>query len=107
MRRVLDQTPGELVTMGELAERVFDTAAPTRAEVESVRRASKRLAEQGRLELDYVWAPHLHPSWSSEYDRDHGLWSSVCAKHGYEDDARPNSPGWALAVRRTSKEETS
>lgn len=105
MRRVLDQTPVDAIAISDLAGDVYGTDTPTRAQVESVRRASKRLAEQGRLELDYVWAPHLHPSWISPPEAD-GPWSEVCARHGYDDDTLPLSPGWALAVRMPKEDQS-
>jgi hypothetical protein len=57
-----------------------------RATIESVRRACKRLAEQGVIEIGYV-----------DDDR---RWADIIAERGYPDDARPAHPRWKLAVRR-------
>ena len=65
-----------------------------RATVESVCRASKRLAATGRLQLDYLSAPG---------DNATDLWSDVCAERGYEVGARPAHPHLQLAVRRPNR----
>ena len=55
---VLDEKPrgrhSGWTTMSELAGSAFDTVAPTRAQVESVRRAAKALHARGLVELDYM-----------------------------------------------------
>ena len=93
MRRVEAELTDDPLPMAELAQRVYMHEDPSRAEVESVRRAAKRLAEQGRLEVDYI-----DPDESGL-----GLWSQVCAERGYEPDARPAHPVWQLAVRRNQR----
>jgi hypothetical protein len=68
---------GDGNVMRLLLEKVTDEWQPvvrlagpgaTRSELESTRRACKRLVEQGRLQADYIqrnWEP--------------GLWSEICA----------------------------
>jgi hypothetical protein len=45
-------------TIHAIAAAVFDTTAPTRAQVESVRRAAKRLAGQHRARIDFATQTH-------------------------------------------------
>ena len=53
-RRLIAALPSNWpVTVHELAARVFDTDVPTRAQVESVRRAAKRLAAEHHAILNY------------------------------------------------------
>lgn len=91
MRRLLDELTDEWQTLLGIAGRLHRDAEPPRAMLESARRACKRLAEQGRAELDYI-------------DDQGGLWSNICEKKGYEPDARPAHPGWRLAIRHKEGE---
>ena len=92
MRKLQAALTDEPRTIHRLAEDVF--GADGRAQVESTRRAAKRLAGQGRARLDYI-----------KRDGEAGLWSDVIAERGYEQDARPAHPVWQLAARSAETKE--
>lgn len=62
--------------------------------IEPTRRACKRLAAVGLMQVDY----QDHPGYLRPRDR---LWLDVIAERGYEPDVRPAASCWALVVRRT------
>lgn len=97
MSSVLDRITGEWTPIEDLAAVAMCTKTPTRADVESVRRACKRLAEHGEVELDYVFVDRYK---YGEGIRDGEMWSDIIRENGYEPDARPSHPFWKLAARR-------
>lgn len=104
MRRVLEASSDEWQPVVRLAE-IIAGDGPSRAALESTRRACRRLADEGRLELDYLFHGRVKESWCpsaiAEATADDGrLFSAVIAEKGYMPGARPNHPYWMLAVRR-------
>jgi hypothetical protein len=106
-RKVLDAACDQWVAVVILAERISGGAPAPRATVESVRRACRRLADEGLLELDYVSGRRWDDLYvfrrsvnSDRPDRPQRRWSDVIAEEGYEPDAKPSHPTWQLAVRR-------
>lgn len=90
MQQVLQAVTDEWQPVVRLAAAIGGAA--DRSAVESTRRACKRLAGQGRVQMDYV------------RDDDPGeRWSAIVRENGYEADARPAHPGWMLAVRRVDE----
>lgn len=85
-------------TMRDLAARVTGAEPPSRAAVESVRRASRRLADRGQVELDY-----LDTGYPTEYPgREHrpGVWSDLGdGRNAYAPGHRPAAPCWELVAR--------
>lgn len=66
-------------TVSDLARIVWNTSDPTRAQVESVRRAAKALADAGRVELDYM--PEMSYVKATEYDAGPGIGIVHRARH--------------------------
>jgi hypothetical protein len=91
MRQVLDLIGPEWSTMTELA------GSDARSAVEATRRACKRLAADGLVELDYR---QLKGELGLDHYEGRQFWSEIIAKRGYEPDAQPAHPYWALVARR-------
>jgi hypothetical protein len=75
------------LTMSDLAGAIDVTDSPSRSQIESVRRACRRLAAAGRAELDYY--------------HDGRLWSALGdGRNACDPDHRPAHPCWQLVVRK-------
>jgi hypothetical protein len=85
-RAVLATITNEWRTVADVAAGVSGRP-PSRATVESVRRACRRLADGDHVDLDYV--------------SDGRVWSDLGdGRNAYEPGHRPAHPGWQLAVKR-------
>lgn len=94
-RALVGELSGEWSTMRELAKRLTDDDPPSRAAVESVRRACRRLAERGRADLDYLYTGYpSHPR-----PADGRLWSSLGDGRDAYTGGRPAAPCWELVAR--------
>jgi hypothetical protein len=88
MQRVLEEVNDGWLPVIDLAGRIEGVKRPHRAAIESTRRACKRLAAHGHVQVDYVF-PGTGELWSEGSEK------------GYDVDARPAHPSWRLVVRRT------
>ena len=99
MVRVTEEVTSEWQSIADLAAAINGVTNPTRADIESVRRACKRLAEQGEIELDYIYIDRTKWRGPVYVDRSGGRWADVITREGYEADDRPLHPFWKLSAR--------
>ena len=83
----------ECLTMHDLAEEI--TCSLSRAAVESVRRACRRMVERGTVELDY--RDTVYPTSYPDRKPDPHLWSEIGdVRNAYEPGHLPAAPCCAL-----------
>lgn len=83
-------------TMRELATTIHTSPEPSRAAIESVRRACRKMVERGTVELDYIDTGY------NKYDSGGGtLWSSLGeGRDAYTPGHRPAASCWELVARK-------